>query len=88
MNKYLTHGIEEDYADNSITRKYAGSDIADGVAIFEHAARTARDYSPLPEFTDALIGLMGKAALGLVGGPISDQAELLAVIAKLARRRP
>jgi hypothetical protein len=57
-----------------------------GVQTLERAALTARDYSPLPEFTDALICLIGKAAIGLISGPISDQAELLATIATLARR--
>lgn len=57
-----------------------------GVTKLEQAALTAREYAPLPEFTDALICLIGKAAIGLVSGPISDQAELLMTIAKLARR--
>lgn len=57
-----------------------------GVTKLERAAALARDYAPLPEFTDALLALIAKAAIGLVGGPISDQAELLDTIAKLARR--
>lgn len=57
-----------------------------GVEALERATAQARDYAPLPEFTDALLGLMAKAITGVIGGPISDQAELLAVIAKLARR--
>jgi hypothetical protein len=57
-----------------------------GVTKLELAAQTARDFAPLPEFTDALLALLGKAAIGLVSGPISDQSELLLTIAKLARR--
>lgn len=57
-----------------------------GVEALERAAAMARDYAPLPEFTDAMLGLIAKVAMGLVGGPISDQSETLAMLAKLTKR--
>ena len=57
-----------------------------GVTKLERAAQTARDYAPLPEFTDALMGLIAQAVIGLISGPIDKQADLLSNIAKLARR--
>lgn len=85
-DEYVLKGINAKYALNGISDETCQADDA-GVAALERAAALARDYHPLPEFTDALLGLIAKAAIGLIGGPISDQHELLLTIAKLARRK-
>jgi predicted TIM-barrel enzyme len=57
-----------------------------GVTALERAVAQARDYSPLPEFTDAACGMLAKIITGIVGGPISDQADALLMLSRMLRR--
>jgi hypothetical protein len=58
-----------------------------GVAMIERLALTVREFAPLPDVVDACLFLLGKAGMGMLKGPVSDQAETLKALATLAERK-
>lgn len=56
-----------------------------GITLLERAAVACREYGELPDRTDALLGLIGIAAIQIIKSSPGDQAELLEQIARAAR---
>ena len=57
-----------------------------GVPQLERAALVARQFHPLPDHADAIIGALALAIIQIINSSPDDQAENLAQIARLARR--
>jgi hypothetical protein len=56
-----------------------------GVSLLERAADVAREFAPLPDRIDGVLGELALIAIAVINRGPADVAERLEVLAKMAR---